>query len=222
MPKPSVDPVEAPLLACRLRVPLPEGSWVQRFSSVHPEVVVEVLNRLDLGGGRTLTEVRVRGAEAGPWAEEIRGLPGVNRVEQLGAPASVTELRVSHRTSSFISLFQRLQLMRRFPFVIESGTATWVVVGPEPKVRRLLDELRAIAPGMAIESVRHDPARGEELLTPRQQEVLRRAIAAGYFEVPRRITLTTLAQQLGMAISSLSEGLAIIEKKLVEQKLPDR
>ena len=42
-------------------------------------------------------------------------------------------------------------------------------------------------------------------------------MAAGYFEVPRKVTLTTLAKNLGMAASSLSEGLAIVEKKLLSQ-----
>ncbi len=96
--------------------------------------------------------------------------------------------------------------------------ATWVVVGPEIKVRRLLDAMRSKVPDLTVESVRHDSAQGREILTPRQEELFRRAMAEGYFEVPRRVTLTELAARLGMAVSSLSEALAIIEKKLLEER----
>jgi predicted DNA binding protein len=41
-------------------------------------------------------------------------------------------------------------------------------------------------------------------------------MAAGYFDVPRRLSLTELASQLGMAVSSLSEILAVAEKKLLQ------
>jgi predicted DNA binding protein len=44
-------------------------------------------------------------------------------------------------------------------------------------------------------------------------------MAAGYFAVPRRITLTGLANKLGKSKSSLSEMLANIEKKLLESAL---
>jgi hypothetical protein len=53
-------------------------------------------------------------------------------------------------------------------------------------------------------------------MTPRQQEILQRALAAGYFDVPRRISLTELAVRIGVATSTLSVTLAVIEKKIVE------
>jgi len=42
-------------------------------------------------------------------------------------------------------------------------------------------------------------------------------MAAGYFEVPRRVTLTELAERIGVAVSSLSEMLAVVEKKLLQE-----
>lgn len=199
-------------------MPLPEGAWVRTFSIDHPEVRLEVLNRLALEAGKTLTEIRLHGPVATDWAEEISGLPGVRTVEALGPAGSVTDLRVVHRASPFTPWFQELRLLRRFPFPIERGFATWTVVGPEDRVRRLLARLTAKAPGTTVESVRHDARRGPGRLTDRQREVFRRAMAAGYFEVPRRISLTELAHTLGLALSSLSEALAIIEKKLLEDQ----
>ena len=111
--------------------------------------------------------------------------------------------------------------MRRFPFTIRGAEASWVVIASEHKIRQLLDRLSERVAGVTLESVRHsDDATGVETLTPRQAGLLQRAIAAGYFDVPRKITLTRLADRERMAVSSLSEALAIVEKKLVERWVP--
>jgi len=203
---------------CRLRVPLPESAWIAQFSHEYPEVQVDVLSRLDVDRSRSLTEIQVNASTPDGWADTIRGLPGVSSVEELARAIGRIHLRVVHTTSPFIPIFRELRLMRRFPFTIKKGDALWVIIAPKSKHRTLLARLRAQAPHAVIESVRHSRIDGtDEPLTPHQAELLRRAVAAGYFEVPRRITLTRLAKQLGMAVSSLSEALAIVEKKLVER-----
>lgn len=207
-----------PVNICRLRVPLPESAWIARFSRQFPDVKIEVLSRLDVDRGRSLTEIELHVPDAGPWADEIRALAQVSDVEELeGAPGKI-HLRVVHRTSGFIPIFRELRLMRRFPFTIRAGDAFWVIVAPESKHRALFERIHAEAPSAVIESIRHsDPEGPNGPLTPRQADLLRRAMAAGYFEVPRKVTLTGLAKNLGMAASSLSEGLAIVEKKLLER-----
>ncbi len=203
---------------CRLRVPLPESAWIARFSREFPNVTIEVLSRLDVDRTRSLTELRLHIPEPGPWADEIRSLPKVSGVEELGGAPGRVHLRVMHRTSTFIPIFRDLRLMRRFPFTIRGGEATWVIVASASKHRALLSRLQEQVPTAVIESVRHnDPEAPTGLLTVRQAELLRRAMAAGYFEVPRKITLTALAKEIGLAASSLSEGLAIVEKKLLER-----
>lgn len=206
---------------CRLRVPLPETAWIARFSQLHPEIRIEVLSRLDVGWNRSLSEVRFLAPEGGPWTEELRALPKVYDVEELEGGPTALHLRITHRTSEFIPIFRELRLMRRFPFTIQAGESVWVVVATEAKIRSLLRRLREKAPAATMEAVHHietPPPAGP--LTPRQADLLRRAIGAGYFEVPRRITLTALAKEIGMAPSSLSEALAIVEKKLLERWYP--
>lgn len=206
---------------CRLRVALPETAWIARFSCEHPDITIEVLSRLDIDPQRSLTEIRLRTVLPGPWEDELLALPQVEAVERLEGAPSATHFRVVHRTSEFIPIFRELQLMRRFPFAIQDGEATWVVVATATKVRRLLRQLQKQGVTTRLESV-HPAAPGAAPgdLTARQAELLQRAMAAGYFEVPRKITLTELAKQLGLAPSSLSEALAIVEKKLLERWPP--
>ncbi len=202
---------------CRLRVPLPDSAWIARFSREHPGVTIEMLSRLDLGTRRSLSEVRLCVPQPGDWVGELRAVDQVEKVELLTSGPSGLRLRVIHRTSPFVPIFRALLLMRRLPFTIRDGEASWTVIASEDKVHKLLDRLREKVPGVVLESVRHsDDPTGAEILTRRQAELFQRARAAGYFEVPRKITLTRLADRERMAVSSLSEALAIVEKKLLE------
>lgn len=210
-----------PVSVCRLRVPLPDAAWIARFSREHADVTIEILSRLDLGARRSLSEVRLRVPEPAPWVEEIRGIDQVEEVELLTSTPSEVRLRVIHLTSPFVPIFRQMRLIRRFPFTIRAGEASWVVIASEQKIRQLLYRLSGRAAGVVLESVRHaDVTTGGEVLTSRQNELLQRAIAEGYFDVPRKITLTRLAAREGMAVSSLSEALAIVEKKLLERWPP--
>ena len=52
-------------------------------------------------------------------------------------------------------------------------------------------------------------------LTSRQREVLAKAISLGFFEFPRRLSLTELSEELGIKPSTLSQVLRAAEEKII-------
>ncbi len=203
-------------MSCRLRVTLPENAWMARLTRAYPESQVEILDRLAIGRRRVLFDVQLPPRIGLDWDAALRALPGVRRVERLDARPHAEVYRVLFAGRTFLPLFQRLSVLRRFPFSVQDGVATWIVIGPDARVRRLLSRLRTARIDFQVGAVQ--PGRGVDgppLLTARQREVLKRAVAEGYFEVPRRISLTELAARLGVASSTVSVTLAVIERKLV-------
>ena len=59
-----------------------------------------------------------------------------------------------------------------------------------------------------------DP-KGREQLTPRQRQVFSKAISLGFFEFPRRISLTELSVKVGVKPSTLSQLLRAAERKVI-------
>ena len=172
---------------------------------------------MEVGRRLALIEVRIQGGDPEGWGEEIRALPNVAEVEVISLEETSGLYRVLYRSDPFIPLLRKLKLLHHFPIPIRAGVATWTVVGPEIKVRRLLTLLGSFAPGMEVVSVgRNPPSRGLASLTARQHEILRRALDEGYFDVPRRISLSELAPKIGVAMSTLSVTLAVIERKILE------
>ena len=179
---------------------------------------MEITHRMDWEKGRSLENFRIHSPEVGDWEDELRTFKEVYDVEMFGSPGRVCNLHVVHQTPLFALIFRRLNLMWRLPISIRNGVSTWVVTGTEESMRHLEEELRSQSLDVVIDYVRHktgEKTRG--LLTRRQAEVFSKAMSAGYFEVPRHITLTALASQLGMAVSSLSEILAVVEKKILQE-----
>jgi hypothetical protein len=208
------------ILSCRLRVNLPSSLWMQPFTVLHPDVRLEVFDRMELEGDLTMFEVHILSHEARGWSEEIRILPGVTDVELIDATDNVEVCRVVFRGKTFVPLLKKLRLFSHLPFPVLDGVARWTVVGPQRKVCEFLKSLETESAGIRVDSITHGPLlRNPSLLTPRQQDVLRRAFTEGYFDVPRRISLTALAAKLGVAISTLSVTLAVIEKKILEPHL---
>ncbi len=195
---------------------LPANAWMAPLSAAYPSVRFDVLDRLEISPRRVLFDVRLPTLANVGWTDVLRDLPEVRTVELLDANPSSEVYRVLFAGRTFVPLVKRLRLLRRFPFPVEDGKATWFVVGAEVRVRRLLAALRRAGVAFTVDAVR----RGSDVtaprqLTSRQREVLRRAVREGYFEVPRRVSLTELAARLGVASSTLSVTLALIERKIV-------
>lgn len=204
------------ILTCRLRVGLERSSWLAVLTKAHPDLDIRVRGRLDLRRGLTLFEVELSPADGHNWSETIRRLPGVVDVELLSASDDSELCRVFFRGETVAPVIKRFGLIRQFPFPVRGGVATWTVVGPERKVRGLLDALRSRPWPVEVESVRGGtPETNRYGLTTRQREILRRALAEGYFDVPRRVSLTELAERVGVAVSTLSVSLSVIERKII-------
>jgi predicted DNA binding protein len=67
-----------------------------------------------------------------------------------------------------------------------------------------------------------DPLDHQVALTARQEEVLGAALAQGYFEFPRRISLTNLSELVGVKPSTLSEILRGAERRILESTIRAR
>lgn len=205
-----------PVLTCRLKVTFPPTSWLYRLTTGHPECWIDVLDRFPLSAGLVATEAKLHGDQDHELSHEIERTPDVRHVETLEQGRSATLVRVVHRTPKGIALFRKLRITRQFPFRVENGRTTWLVVTTEEKLRHLLDGLSKVVSRLELESVRTGPPDvGPRVLTERQNALFREAMRQGYFDVPRRTSLTRLAGRLGLSKSSLSKTLAIVEMKLL-------
>lgn len=111
---------------------------------------------------------------------------------------------------------------------IRSGSVIAVVTLRDRNVlQELLQDLRAVNAGVSIEWLVR--AEGSDAtaeidtsdITTKQQETLETALEAGYYETPRKTSLTELAERLSISESAVSQRLNAAETKLVKSFLED-
>jgi predicted DNA binding protein len=88
-----------------------------------------------------------------------------------------------------------------------------ILVRRSGDIRTLVSRLEEKGIGAEISSIsRYDH---EEVLTPRQKEVISEAVRQGYFDFPRKVGLTELSKRIGIKPSTLSEIMRGAERKIM-------
>jgi len=201
-------------------VRIPSDLWTGQFSAQHPTIRLEVLNRTDLSADVSVSDYWIAGQPPGVWTKEIAAYPDVLQIDSLAEVADGCIYRVRYQNPPVVYQYRKLGLPLQFPLKIYAGTLTWEVIGRRTDFQEILKFARQRDPNLQMLSVRHRGLRTHlPLLTPAQHQLLTDAMSAGYFAVPRGITLTALARRLGRSKSAVSEALAIVEKKLLESSL---
>jgi hypothetical protein len=190
---------------------------VGQFTRRHPEVRLEILNQGVVTSEVSVSDYWMSGGPPGIWTSEIASYPDVVKVEGLAEVGGGSLYRIAHRNPPIVYLYRRLRLPLQFPLWVEGGRIRWEVAARYSEFQEVLEHARSVDPTVQVDSIRRGPLRSHlPLLTEVQQHLLYEAIAAGYFAVPRGITLTELARKLNRSKSSVSESIALIEKKLLE------
>ncbi|HYB76391.1 MAG TPA: helix-turn-helix domain-containing protein [Nitrososphaerales archaeon] len=101
------------------------------------------------------------------------------------------------------------------PLNAEDQPASWrFIVRRTNDLRQILTRLSHDGVQTRIEDV--SPLDQKATLTGRQKEIIATAVAKGYFEFPRKISLTNLSQLVGVKPSTLSEILRSAERRIME------
>lgn len=202
-----------------LAITLPEQAWIQQVSSAHPESTFRVL-------------AAVPGADSGFALVEVTGpdIPGV--LEAMAGHDQITELSTLERSENDTTVyFETTKPLLLFssresgmpielPVEIRDGTATIEVTGTRQRLAELATQLEQFGIQYRIETIR-EASHDRQLLSERQLEVVVAAVDEGYYDTPRRCSLTELAEHLGIAKSTCSETLHRAEETVVKRFVDD-
>jgi hypothetical protein len=214
--RPHSSGIQNHLATVRLRFEIPSTVWLSGFTRRHPDLYIEVHNTTRVSGKNALGEFEVYGPPR-DWSPEIARFPDVRSVERLQMLPGLGRYRVRFRLPVYLAIAYELELHLRYPRGAKNGGFTCETIARPPEVRRFVSALRAAGCRPRVVSARGDPdGPPRPLLTQVQRALFRHAMATGYFEVPRRITLTALARRVSRNKSSVSRTLAVVERKFAD------
>lgn len=209
------------MVNAKLRIAIPEGIWLHDVSVAYPETLFHVIAVLpDDGKGVALIELQA--PDRTPVISAIDDSDDVLELELLSERNGNLVMQVESGAPLLLDLASEAGVPLETPLEITDGTAIWTVTTSSARLSSLGTRLEEMDVEFEVEHVHEEPATGEDhLLTGRQREVLTAAVEQGYYDMPRRATLTEVSDSLGISKSTASGILHRAEEKAVRWYLDD-
>ena len=197
-----------------LTLTVPEDIWIGDVSRQH-DVTVRVLAALpDEETGVGLAEIT---AEDLPGVlSDIEGREPVTSMEILSTTNDTALIQFETSTPLLLFPIQGSGIPLEMPFTLDSGKAIWEITAPQERLSQLGEQLDQFGIPFTVEKVQQHVTE-EPVLTESQRELVRTAVEEGYYDTPRRCSLTELAETVGIAKSTCSETLHRAEEQVLKR-----
>lgn len=210
------------ITAARFEVHPPASPCSARaVAQAFPEMTVEILRIMQMEDGLMLEDVQIRGDLTDPVRLEgiLRALKG-SLVKVLDREDRRLLVRVTTQTCWLMKIFRSVGTMPIYPLAVKDASLSILVVEQSQKIRDLYERFKGLDSNVLVATLKTDRVVGSRYgLTPRQEEIYKMARAAGYWDVPRRVSQTEIAYLFNLSKSTISETLAAVEKKIMRDGL---
>ena len=151
-------------------------------------------------------------------------------VKKMRASSSILDFKITHQEASLYWTRAEHEMMKksihetilesgsmnRLPIIIEKGIQRHVILAPSQEAfRKTIDALKKRFDEVRIRKVTNMPgATISTGLTEKQSTAFKLAYEAGYYDIPRRITIENLSERMDIKRVALQERLRRVERKI--------
>ena len=184
---------------------------------------IEVLGHLstDSCGVTQLVELRIN---EGHELSEISELESFEVLEMHEEDESgiLVSIRCTHPLA--LSAVELSNIYVYPPYGIDSKNGLeFRIFGISSSIRSFLDFVRTVMPpdSVSVQTIKNGSQKDFDFLTEKQREVLELAVRRGYYDDNSEVTLKQLADELGIARSTIGEHLKRAESEAVKRAVSD-
>jgi predicted DNA binding protein len=196
---------------------LPDGHWAGDTTRDNHHVAVRIEEHMPLPGGRGSAQGTVNGEGVKRFKTSLEEHPGIESITYYGDESDSVGigLTIAKGGGGFVRPLIKAEVVPQTPFEIRDGWVEWEFSTDHEHVVNLVKGLKKSGLPHRIHSLSKESA--PRLLTVRQREIFDLAVKSGYYEVPRKTTLTGLAKQAGISKSTMCEIIHLIEKQIISE-----
>jgi len=200
-----------------ISIRLPEGHWAGDISRGNHNITFQIVEHMALSKGRGSVRILARGRGIQKLKEDLLSHRGIESalIHDEGSDSIAVNLTISKGGGGFLRPLIESEVLPNTPFEIRDGWVDWIFDTDNSHMKNLIKKMKESGLQHKIHSVSKNG--GTRLLTIRQREIFDLAIEEGYYETPRRITLTNLATKAGISKSTICEITHVIERKIIEE-----
>ncbi|MFX1444148.1 MAG: helix-turn-helix domain-containing protein [Promethearchaeota archaeon] len=212
--------LEKPSLA-RVKIKFPEEIWISQIFKNYKDLQMEISHFLpyDIENSIGNALIEIQHYKIDDILEEVKNHPSVLEFSLLEKEEHRVKFNVKTKDPYLLYGVIKCGVLVNFPVNVRDGHAYWRLIATRDRIDQLLtlfDEKHINYELLRIGNAPFEITDGKNKLSLEESEVLEQAINKGFFEVPRKISLEELANQLGKSKSALSVMLRkIIKKKIM-------
>lgn len=184
---------------------------------------LEVLGHLsaELDGVTQLVELQINEGHALSEISDLESFE-VLEIHEEDENGVLVSIRCTHPLA--ISAVELSNIYVHPPYGIDSKNGLEVrIVGISSSIRSFLEFVRTVMPPdtISVKTIKNGAAKDDDFLTEKQREVLELAVRSGYYDSGSEVTLKQLADNLGVARSTIGEHLKRAESEVVKKAVND-
>jgi hypothetical protein len=205
------------IVQLKFSFPIPPNLWLTKFTLKYPLLYFNVLSALLLTENRANCLIQIKGVNIDNFWREFSDQYDKSKFQLVYNDANSVLINILIEDPWILQHIMTSQLLVRFPLTIINGKVSIELIATRKKIEGLFDNPKWKEINVTIKQIgQYCP---DTLLSHKQTDILIQALKNGFFEAPRKQTLSSLAIELGLSPTALSENIRRITKKLGEQYL---
>jgi predicted DNA binding protein len=205
------------IVQCRFDIEVPQTKWLYKLNKSYSHLDFNILSNylINENIGNTLFEIK--GFPLDKFIKEFKSIVPISSFLILHNGEDFLLLNVRIRDPWIINALVKTKLLLIYPLKVKNGKIIISVISEREKVNNFLENLEKSNINFHIIQIGQYQHR--KVLTYRQTKLLKILYQNGYYEIPRKTSLTSLAKKLKISPSALSESIRRLHKNLARLQL---
>ncbi len=203
----------------KITIQMPDKLWLGSVSREHPSFEFRISAFVPISQepfiGNSLISITGFQPKAHQIVESIQAHPSLKEIQILKESTCAVDVESQTLDPYLLQSIVRSCVLVNLPVIIQDGIAQFEISGSRENINEFMDILESRKVKTELKEIGAFTQNTDYLLTPRQQQIFNTAKESGYFDSPRKINLSVLAEQIGMAKSTLSSMMQRIYAKLL-------
>ncbi|MHA1932025.1 MAG: helix-turn-helix domain-containing protein [Promethearchaeota archaeon] len=201
----------------KLRISIPKRKWLAQITNNYPNLIFKILSNYLLDRNTGILLLQIEGLDVKNFNFNSQHDRLTLSQQILFSGNDFIIINVKENDPWVLNTLIKTELLFTYPIIVKDSKLNVDIIAERKKIDYFLNELEKRGIQVEIRSIGY--YQKKVILTNKQREILKKAYNFGYFEIPRKISLTNFAKKLQISPSALSETIRRINQKLTQNFL---
>ncbi len=192
--------------------PIPAKKWLAKFSRSYPLLQFKLLSLLPFSENQGYCLLQIEGTNLNQFWEKFAPVCEVKKFKLIFKDQKSIVLNIVIEDTWVLNMIMDAKAVLHFPIIIHDGIALFELIAPRAKIDQMFNHSNWKKLEISIKQIGRYCT--NPILSPRQSEILTKALTNGFFEIPRRISLSDFAKDIGISPTALSGNIRRITNNL--------